>query len=390
MDIGAKAKEYFPYTVALRRDFHQYPELSDNVGRTSHIVEQELQKHGISYRIIDGQGILGVIDSGVEGRTVALRADMDALSIQELSDKEYRSKNAGIAHLCGHDCHTASLLTAARIINEEKENFTGKVHLIFQPAEEAPGCHAKAMIQNGAMDGVDAVFGIHMYNNIDVGTVSVQAGPRMAASLRATIEIKGIGSHGGSPHQGIDAIVAASAVVMNLQTIASRELDVLDSAVITVGTFHAGSSQFAVADKAELKLTVKFFNEKLRQQISESITRIAKDTAAAYRAECNVCIDGFLRPVVNDSKLADIAEHSVRMILGDKGVTTCSPWCASEDYGDYEVYAPGVFAFIGGRNESKGIIYPAHNPCFDVDEQSLEVASAVYAQFAIDYLRQME
>lgn len=389
VEIRKKAQEYFAATVELRRDLHRHPEISGREKRTSDVVKETLTMWEIPYREIPEYGVLGVIDTGKPGKGIALRADMDALPIQEQSDLEYCSVNDGAAHLCGHDCHTASLLTAARILNEERGSFKGKIHLIFQPSEEAQGCGAEQMINYGVLDGMDAVFGVHMYNNLESGKISVQPGPRMAASLRCTIEITGAGGHGGSPHECIDAVVAASAVVMNLQTIASRELNVLDSAVITVGTFHSGTSQFAVSDYAKLGLTIKFFNVELAQKIKESIIRIAENTAAAYRAKCKVCVDGFLRPVVNDADLSHIAAKSVEKLFGKESLATCPPWCASEDYGAYEVDIPGIFAYIGGRNEEKGCIYPAHHPSFNVDEDALVYASALYAGFALDFLADM-
>lgn len=387
ISIRDKAHQYLPDTIACRRDFHMYPEISGYEERTSNVIKSKLQELGIKYREISGYGIIGEIYGKREGRTVALRADIDALPIQEQTNKPYCSKNKGVAHLCGHDCHTASLLTAAKILHEEREEIQGTVRLLFQPSEEAGG-GAELMISEQAMKNVDAVFGIHMYNELDAGKVSVQEGPRMAASLRGYIEIKGIGGHGGSPHLCVDPIVTASAIVLNLQTIASRELNMLDSATITVGKFHSGTSQFAVAEKAELCLTIKFFNASLVDKIRDSITRIVEKTAEAFRAQCIVRLDGFLEPVINDKQLSDIAKESAANIIGCDNVVSCLPWTASEDFSKYEQYAPGIFAFVGGRNTDKGYIYKAHHPCFDIDENALEVASALYAKFAIDYLNQ--
>lgn len=388
-NIREKAHQYLPDTIACRRDFHMYPEISGYEERTSNVIKSKLQELGIKYWEVSGYGIIGEIYGEREGRTVALRADIDALPIQEQTEKPYCSQIKGVGHLCGHDCHTASLLTAARILHEESGKIQGTVRLLFQPSEEAGG-GAEIMISEQAMQNVDAVFGVHMYNELDVGMVSVQEGPRMAASLRGHIEIKGIGGHGGSPHLCVDPIVTASAIVMNLQTITSRELNVLDSAIITVGKFHAGTSQFAVAEKAELYLTIKFFNASLVDKIRESITRIVEKTAESFRAQCTVRIDGFLEPVINDKRLSDIAEKSAANLFGKDSVVSCLPWTASEDFSKYEQYAPGIFAFIGGRNNAKGCVYKAHHPCFDIDENALEVASAMYAKFAIDYLNQQE
>lgn len=388
VSVKEAAERYFQDTVAMRRDLHKHPEVGDQIIRTSNKVAACLDSWGIPYRRIREQGILGIIDSGKPGKTVALRADMDALPIRETSDCEYCSTVEGAAHLCGHDCHTASLLTAARILSERKGSFCGKVHLIFQPCEESPiGINARDMVLGGAMENVDAVLGVHIYNNIDAGQLSVQAGVRMAASMRGKIIIRGVGSHAGSPYQGVDAIVAAGAVIMNLQSIASRELNALDPAVITVGTVHGGTSQFAVCDQVELGLSIKFFNAALADKIRDAVTRVATQTAEAYRAKCQVDLEGFVSPVINDEALSQIAAGSAEKLFGKENTIICPPWCASEDFGDYEACAPGVFALVGGRNIARGLDKQAHNPSFDVDERGLLTASAIYAQFALDFLR---
>lgn len=385
MEIYEKAQEYLSETIAFRRDLHTHPELSAQISRTADKVTEKLKEWKIPYTILPGNGIIAAIKGCKKGRTVALRADMDALPIQEISDKPYRSVNSGIAHLCGHDCHTASLVTAARILNEKKETLKGEVRLIFQAAEEDDGCDARMMIRGGAMDHVDAIFGVHMYSDIDVGQISVDEGQRMAASFSVDIEITGKGSHGGSPQLGIDAVVCASAIVMNLQTIVSREISPFASAAITVGKFNAGASSFAVSEKAELGLTVKYYDPEMTGLLKESITRIVENTAAAYRAVCRITIKNFFNPVINDPELSKIAEKSAQKILSGKEIRKYPPWCATEDFSEYLTKAPGVFAFIGIRSGTDFCL-PPHNPGFDVDENALAVASALYAQFAVDFL----
>lgn len=388
VDIKEKARTYYADTVELRRTLHRHPEISGQEKRTSQFVKSKLEEYGISYRELPRYGILGTIEGRRPGKTVALRADMDALPIQELSETAYRSQEANCGHLCGHDCHTASLLTAARILNEYRDDMAGKVVLMFQPSEENSGFGAADMIEHGAMENVDAVFGVHVLNSIRAGQVSVQPGPRMAASFRVDIEVSGVGGHGGMPHKCVDAVVAACAIVMNLQSVVSREMDPQDSVAVTVGTFHGGSSRFVISDQAKMELTVKFFRAELAEQLKECITRIATDTANAYRARCSVKISHYFRPVVNDPGLSALAERSLRKLYGDGVAVTCAPWGASEDYSEYTACAPGLFAFVGGRNEEKGFIHSPHHPCFDVDELCLERASALYAQFAWDFLHE--
>jgi len=386
MDIKRLAQAYLDETVATRRELHRHPELSGQEARTARMVRNGLDRLGVPYRDIPDHGVLGVIDSGRPGRAVALRADMDALAVAEQISQPYRSTVDGVSHVCGHDCHTASLLTAARILIETKADWRGRVNLIFQPSEEGPPGGAHVMIAGGAMDGIDAIFAVHMTNMLDAGQVSVEPGPRMAASLRAYIDIVGRGGHGGAPHECIDAVLAGSAVVINLQSIASREMKASDPAIITVGLFRGGTVFNAVAEDAHLEATVKFFNLQLADHLRDSITRIAERTAETFGAGSTVRVEGLCPPVINDPALSKIATDASSRLFGPESVRFCPAWGASEDFSRYLARSPGVFAFIGGRNESKGCVYPNHHPRFDIDEQALAVASALYAQFAVDFL----
>lgn len=387
MEIGALSHKYLSETINIRRILHKNPELSGNEKATSAFVEKKLKDWGIPFKSFPNYGILGFIDGGKgENKTVALRADMDALAINEKNEVDYRSVVKGVSHACGHDCHTASLLIAAKILNEIKKDLRGKVLFLFQPSEESPPGGAVDMIKYGVMDGVEAIFGLHMVTCLDVGQISLEAGSRMAASLRAYIDIEGRGGHGGVPHQSIDAIVAGSAAVMNLQTLVSRELPIHDPVAITVGVFKGGDAFNVVADNVHMEATIKFFNVELKEIIEKSIIRIVQQTAAAFRAKADVSVEGFCSPVYNDPLLSVVAAGSAKKLFGEKSVVTCLPWSASEDFAKYLEKAPGVFAFIGGRNERKKTSFPPHHPEFDIDEDALEIAVAMYAQFAADFL----
>mgnify|MGYP003588105016 CR=1 FL=1 len=388
MDIRALSRSFFQETVDLRRFLHRNPELSGQESATSALVEEKLREWGIPCRRVPGNGIVGFIDGGHTGKTVALRADMDALPVDEENETSFRSAVKGVSHACGHDCHVASLLTASRILGGMRKDLAGNVRLIFQPSEEAPPGGAGDMVRYGAMENVDGIFGVHMVTNIDVGHVSVEAGTRMAASLRAYVDIKGRGGHGGVPHECVDAIVAGSAVVMNLQTIVSRELPIYDPVAITVGVFRGGDAFNAVSENVHMEATIKFFNVSLKEKLEESIARIVTNTAGTFRARSSVRVEGFCKPVANDPVLSGIAERAAKNLFGAGAVISCPPWSASEDFARYLERAPGVFAFIGGRNEKKLPAYPPHHPKFDIDEDALEVASALYAQFAVDFLSQ--
>lgn len=386
MDLLKKAEAFAGETVATRRDIHMHPEPSGSEQRTSRLVAERLHSLGIPYMYYPEYGVLGVIDSKKPGRTVALRCDMDALCVEEETGLPFASTVAGVAHLCGHDGHTASLLTAAKILMEYRSELNGKIHLIFQPCEERPPGGAGIMVKHGVMCGVDAIFGIHFTNALETGRISVEKGCRMAASLRVLFDILGKGGHGGMPHETIDAVVAASAIVMNIQTLVSREINVFEPMAVTVGVFNAGSAFNAVSERVHMEAAVKYFNDRLTEPVRNAIARIAAHTAAAFRARCDVCIDGHCAPVVNDEALSAIAARSVVSLLAGQGLATAPPMSASEDFSVYLEHAPGVFAFVGSRSRDSAEGYPLHHPRFTIDEGALSIAAALYCQFAVDYL----
>ena len=263
MDVKALAKNVKDYVIDLRREFHMYPERSGEEFRTSQRVKEELDKLGIPYTTAGGTGVIGIIKGEKPGKTVALRADMDALEVYEKNDIPYKSKTDGLMHACGHDGHTAMLLGAAKVLSMIKNELKGCVKLFFQPAEEiAQG--ALKMIDDGAMEGVDSVFAIHLWSGLPMGKISVEAGPRMAAVDVFDITVNGKGGHGSAPHEGVDALVAASDIVMALQTIVSRELSPLEPVVVTVGKLVAGTRFNVLASEAKLEGTNRYFNQKLK------------------------------------------------------------------------------------------------------------------------------
>lgn len=386
MGLLKRAEAYASETITTRRDIHMHPELGGSEKRTSRLVLDQLQSLGIPYTYYPDFGVLGVIDSHKPGKTVALRCDMDALPVAEETGLPFASAVTGVGHLCGHDGHTASLLTAAKILMEYRSELNGKIHLIFQPCEERPPGGAKAMVQHGAMRGVDSIFGLHFTNILETGQISVEKGCRMAASLRCYFDVLGKGGHGGMPHDSVDAVVAASAIVMNLQSIVSREISVFEPLAVTIGVFNAGGAFNAVSERAHMEATIKYFNDNLTESIRNAITRIATHTAEAYRATCNVCIDEHCSPVVNDEALSALASCSVIAMLAERGLAQTQPISASEDFSVYLEHAPGVFAFVGSRSKGSTEVYHLHHPKFTIDEDALSIASALYCQFALDYL----
>ncbi len=385
MKIKELANKYKKYVIDMRREFHMNPEPSWEEVGTSQRIKDELDKIGIPYITVAKTGIVATIKGGKEGKTVALRADMDALQVQEANDVAYKSKNPGIMHACGHDGHTAMLLGAAKILNEIKNDIKGKVKLFFQPAEElAEG--AKKMIEEGAMEGVDGVFGIHLWADLPCGKVNIQAGPRMASADLFSIKVKGKGGHGSLPHQGVDAIVVASAIVMNLQSIVSREISPLDPAVVSVGTFKSGTRFNIIAKEAILEGTTRSFNHKVRNSFPNIIERIVKETARSYRADAEVEYVFGTPPTINESECTKLAQDSIQKILGKEALIEMERVTGGEDFAMYLEKAPGAMAFVGAGNEEKGASYPHHHERFNIDEDGLEIGTALYVQYAVDFL----
>lgn len=363
-----------------------HPELSLQEERTSGRVKEELEKMGIPCVTLCKNGVLGTISGGHPGKTIALRADMDALNIVEKTGASYQSKTDGVMHACGHDAHTSMLLGAAKILNELKDHLKGTVKLIFQPGEEiARG--AKLMVENGAMDGVDEVFGMHvMGTDFPIGKIALRKGPMMASCDGFRITIKGKGGHGSMPNQGIDALLTAAAVTMNLQSIVSREISPMDNIVVSVGKIESGSRFNIIADEAVMDGTVRCFSHEIRSEIPQIIERIAKSTAAAYRAEAELEYTLMTAPVINDSVSVDRAKKAVAKILSEDAVVDMPPTTGAEDFSEYMLKAPGVFAIVGVKNEEKGFVHNIHHPQFDIDEDVLKCGASLHAQYAVDFL----
>ncbi len=385
MNIKQYANHYKQYVIDLRREFHTYPETRWQERRTSQRVREELEKMGIPYIMAAELGIVATIKGEQEGKTIGLRADMDALQVQELNDIPYKSKYDGVMHACGHDGHMAMLLGAARVLNEMRGDIKGAVKLIFQPAEEgAQG--GKRMIDEGIMEGIDEVFAIHLWSDIPCGTVSVDAGPRMAAADYFKITVKGRGGHGSMPHQGVDAIVAASAIVMNLQSVVSREISPLESAVVSIGSFQSGTGFNVIANEAVLEGTTRCFNPEVRRVLPEIIERIVKNTADSYRATGALDYIPMTPPVINDALSSQRAEEAITKLFGREALYSFEKIMGAEDYAFYLEKAPGIIAFVGAGNKEKGISFPHHHGRFNIDEDALEIGTALHVQYAMDFL----
>lgn len=388
MNVRELSEKFQNEIVALRREFHQNPELSWQEFKTATRIEQELNKIGIDdTKRIAGTGVIGSIKGRKGSQAVALRADIDALPIQEGSDVSYRSKNDGVMHACGHDAHISMLLGAAKVLWELREQFKGTIKLIFQPAEElAQG--AKKMLEEGILEGIDSVFAIHIWSELLSGKISLEEGPRFAAGDIFRIIVKGKGSHGAMPHRGVDAIVVASAIVMNLQTIVSREIDPQEATVISIGKIQGGVNDNVISDSVLMEGTARSFNVQIQKKFPLLIERIIKNTASSFNAQAELEYIEGAPPSINDSVISKIAKDSITKLYGNNILMPYNKTTATEDFSLFLDRVPGAIAFLGTYNEAKGIIYPHHNNRFNIDEDVLPIGTSLYAQFAIDLLNQ--
>ena len=373
------------YVISLRREFHKNPEASFKEFKTSKKIKEELDKMGIEYISCASTGIIATIKGYKPGKTVALRCDIDALSVQELNNIEYKSQVPGMMHACGHDGHASMLLGAAKILCELKDQIHGTIKLFFQPAEEI-GEGAKAMINDGAMDNVDSVFGIHLWSNIDVGKISVEAGPRMASADWFKINITGKGGHGSAPHECIDALVVASSIVMNLQNIVSRQVNPLEPLVLSIGMLNAGSRFNVIAENAYMEGNCRCFNPELRKELPTMMDNIISNIANGYGAKASLEYNFILPATINDATCSYIAEQSAQNIVGDENVIKFEKITGSEDFSYYMDLAPGALAFVGCKNKEKSACYSHHSGNFNIDEDALEIGTKLYVNYAIDYL----
>ena len=389
MNIKEAAQKYSDYVVDIRRKIHSKPELSTQEFETSKLVQEELDKIGVPYEICGklGTGVLATVKGALPGKTILLRGDMDALPVVEETDVPFKSKNEGKMHACGHDCHTSSLLTAAHILNDIKDELHGTVKLAFQPAEEtAQG--AKDMIAAGALEGVDGVYGMHVWSGVPVGTACAAAGGRMASAGMFEIWVQGKGGHGAEPANCIDAITCTTAIVNSLQTIVSREFRPIDAAVLTVGKIDAGFRWNVIADKAYIAGTTRCFSNEINKAFPEKIERIAKGVAEAYRCTVECKFTDLVPPTVNHPFMASICEGAIKTILGENANYDFEPTTGGEDFAFFIDAAPeqmGAVCLLGVRNEAEGCCYEHHSPKFKVDEAALLNAAALYCQVADDF-----
>ena len=395
-DIRKLAQEQEQYVLALRRHFHRNPEPSWEEVDTTKKVAEELRAIGCENIKVGFGGtecgvtaeITGTLPASVE-RCVALRADLDALSMNdEKEGVEYRSQRPGMAHTCGHDGHAAMLLGAAKVLMKIKDRICGKVRLIFQPSEEnVMRSGAKQMISDGVLNGVDGIFGFHLFSAMPTGTVNYAHGPFMAASDRFEVVISGKGGHGSMPHLAIDPTVAMAAAITSWQTIVSRETAPLDAKVISVGAIETSSQvSNVIPDRVKMTGTIRGFSVDVMKTIEEAFKRTTANIAAAYRCEAEITYVKGYPPTINDSEMLDIAKSAATELLDDSKVNEIPPLTGSEDFSYYQLEIPGAYFGLGVACKEKGTDYPHHSPKFDIDESMLTTGVALHVLCALRFL----
>ncbi|MGG1514766.1 amidohydrolase [Paenibacillus oryzisoli] len=374
--------------VEWRRYLHRHPELSYQEVETAKFVANHLRNWGIEVRTgVGGNGVVGLLRGGSAGPTVALRADMDALPIQdEKTGCAYGSTRAGIMHACGHDAHTSTLLAIAKVTRARREEIKGNLVFLFQHAEEISPGGANSMIEAGALEGVDAVYGVHLWTPFPVGHVYTRPGAFMAAPDEFAIRIQGKGGHGGLPHQTIDSVYIASQLVVNLQGIVSRQVDPIESCVVSVGAIHGGTSFNVIAESCALSGTVRTFNPALREEVRARIERITHATCEMSQASYELDYKLGYPTVVNDAQEAQRFTKVGAALFGEDRVHESPPIMAGEDFSYYLQHKPGCFMFVGAGNVERGIVHPHHHPKFDIDEASMLNAANLLIGMALDYM----
>lgn len=393
-EIARAAESLRAKLVEQRRDFHVNPELSNREERTSRVVAERLRALGLDEvkTGVGKHGVVALLKGKLPGGVVAVRADMDALPIQETINVPYKSRNDGVKHACGHDVHITVQLGVAEVLAKMRDQIRGSIKFIFQPAEEGPPPGerggAKFMIEEGCLENPrpSAIFGLHVMPNIEVGQIGYNSGPAMASSDRFSITVRGKKVHGAYPHDGIDTVVVAAECVTALQTIRSRRINTQEPLVITLGSIHGGNRFNIIADEVKLEGTMRTLNEEVRAKAIEMMKQTLAGVTSAYGASYEIEF-GANNPVTyNDPALVEATLPTLRKILGEKNVISPRPQMGAEDFSMYQKVIPGFFYFLGVGNKEKGVTAMIHTPEFDVDEQSLVIGVKVMSNTLLDYL----
>ncbi|TVP62994.1 MAG: amidohydrolase [Nodularia sp. (in: Bacteria)] len=380
-----------PRLVEWRRRLHQKPELGFKEKLTAELVSSQLQEWGIEHETgIAQTGIVATIKGNKPGdeKVLAIRADMDALPIQELNEVPYKSQHDGVMHACGHDGHTAIALGTAYYLHKHRQDFSGTVKMIFQPAEEGPG-GAQPMIAAGVLKNpdVDAIIGLHLWNNLPLGTVGVRAGALMASVECFNCTILGKGGHGAMPHQTVDSIVVAAQIVNALQTIVARNVNPIDSAVVTIGELHAGTKLNIIADKARMSGTIRYFNPDFQGFFHQRVEQIIAGVCQSHGAKYDLDYWSLYPPVINDAGIAELVKSVAEEVIETPmGIVPECQTMGGEDMSFFLQAVPGCYFFLGSANPEKNLAYPHHHPRFDFDETALAMGVEIFVRSVEKFL----
>jgi amidohydrolase len=392
--VARAAEALRPKLVEQRRDFHMNPELSNREERTGRVVAERLRALGLDEvkTNVARHGVVALLKGAKPGPVVAVRADMDALPIQEARDVPYKSQRPGVMHACGHDVHTTVGLGVAEVLSKMRDEISGTIKFIFQPAEEGPPRGeeggAPLMIKEGAFENPkpSAIFGLHTEPNLQAGQIGYHSGPAMASSDTFSVAVRGRGAHGAQPHNGVDAVVVAAQCVLALQNIRSRRIDPLEPLVITLGTINGGQRFNVIADEVRMTGTMRTLNDQVRERSVALMRETLQNVTAAYGATFELTFEGSNPVTYNEPALVEATLPTIRRAVGDANVVALRPFMPAEDFAWFQKLAPGFYYFLGVGNRERGITSGWHTPQFDADEQSLVVGVNVMSNVLLDYL----
>ncbi|PPA70311.1 M20 metallopeptidase family protein [Jeotgalibacillus proteolyticus] len=393
LSFKGQGKSIKQTVVNYRRHFHQYPELSREESETSKTIQAFLKEEGISFKTgFAKHGVLGIIEGKKPGKTVALRADIDALPIEEKNNVSYASRKKGVMHACGHDAHTAMLMGAASLLNRHKDQTAGKVLLVFQPAEEmGPVGGASEMMKDGVFSEhqPDAIFAQHVWPDLKVGEAGVMGGPIMGNSDQFTVTIQGAGGHASMPHQGKDAIVIAAQVITHLQTIISRNVDPMESAVLTFGEIHGGDRYNVIPSSVTLEGTVRTNNDAIKEKVKDRFKKTISGLADANEIDITLDYRDGYPATVNSPEWEEPVRKTAHAILGSSSVPNVKPSLGGEDFGRFLKNYPGLYYWLGTALPDREVQKPLHDAEFDIDERALVFGTELMAQLAYDALTRL-
>lgn len=383
--VMKRVKEVEGYLIEMRRHFHMYPELSWQEYKTSEKIQEELKKMEIDYEVVLGTGVIGTIGKDSAGPVIGIRADIDALPIVEETGLDFSSQNEGVMHACGHDSHAAMVLATAKVLKDMEDQLNCQVKLIFQPAEEhIEDSGGSYMADLEELRDLDSIVALHIWSNLDSGLISVNSGPRLASADSFEIEVLGQGGHGAMPHGSVDPILIAGVLINNLQSLASREYDPMDTFVLSICSINGGSSVNIIPEKVSLKGTTRSFNPKVRDSLEEKMERIISNTVATFRGDYKFKYNYGTSATINNDFASKVAERAVVKALGKEYLVDFPPTMGGEDFAEFLKKTPGCIGFLGGRNEANNQSYDHHNPKFDIDESAMKNGVAFFIHYVLE------